>query len=68
MIHYIKKREINNKTKKLLISILSISKIEEDSKDKFLDDIRRLTKSIQTNTDEKINIISKSEPDKSNAG
>ena len=67
MIHYIKKREINNKTKKLLISILSISKIE-DSKDKFLDDIRRLTKSIQTNTDEKINIISKSEPDKSNAG
>jgi tetratricopeptide (TPR) repeat protein len=68
LINYIKKSEIDNKTKKLLISILSISKIEEGSKDKFLDDIRRLTKSIQTNTAGKINVISKSEPDKNNSG
>ena len=68
LINYIKKSEIDNKTQKLLISILSISKIEEGSKNKFLDDIRRLTKSIQTNTGDKINVISKSEPDKSNAG
>jgi hypothetical protein len=69
LINYIKKSEIDNKTKKLLISILSISKTDEDTKDKFLDNIRRLTKSIQTNTDDKkIKVISKSEPDKSNVG
>jgi hypothetical protein len=66
LINYIKKNEIDNKTKKYFNT--PISKLKEDSKDKFLDNIRRLTKSIQTNTDDKINVISKSEPDKSNAG
>jgi tetratricopeptide (TPR) repeat protein len=68
LIDFIRKSEINKKTKKLLISILSISKIDESSKSKFLNDIRRLTKSIQLNIVDKISIISKSEPDKSDVG